>query len=103
MAAYIELRCKGGQMAYIEVGMIGGVVTSPDMDAYVPATEAKPVMLVLRAGATLETVGQSAALILTRMRGIREHVRKLGLDIAVDFLNAEAGGADGDEVQEPVG
>lgn len=103
MPAYVELRAKGGQMAYIEAGSVLGVVTAPGMTAYDVATEDKPVAIILRAGVTIEVVGESAGKILVRMALIRKQSRDEGRDVMVDFLGQGDGDVYDDAVQEPMG
>lgn len=104
MSAFIELALKGGGRAMIEAGTIGGFIVAEGADLHTPGTPERPVRIILRAGETLDVIGQSASLILVRAAKTRKRVREEVLDILCDFL--EPGGGDDDDgrddVAEPV-
>lgn len=86
MAAYIEVNVKGGRRGFVEVGSIASVVTSPGMDIFTLSTEEKPLMLLLRGGASYEVVGESAGKILARADDAKKAYRDSARDTYVDFL-----------------
>jgi len=86
VSAYLELHVKGNRRAYIDAGGILGVITSPNMNFDTVATPTSPISVVLRAGETIEVIGQSAGLIMARAKMARERLKAEGKMILIDYL-----------------
>lgn len=86
MSAYLELHVKGNRRAYIDAGGILGVITSPNMEFDTVATSTSPISVILRAGETIEVIGQSAGLIMLRAKMARERLKAEGKLMLIDYL-----------------
>jgi hypothetical protein len=86
VSAYLEFHVKGNRRAYIDAGGILGVLTSPNMNFDTVATPQAPVSVLLRAGETIEVIGQSAGLIMLRAKIARERLKAEGKLVLIDYL-----------------
>jgi len=85
MPAWVELHVKGNGRAYVEVGMIGAVLTGVGADVMTPGTPTTPLRVVLRAGDTLDVIGDSAIGLMARMLDAKRYQLERKAAGAEDF------------------
>lgn len=66
MSCWLEFHVAGGGCAVIEVSAIAGFQRNGH-DLFAPGTPAEPVQVIMRAGATVEVVGESVGALVTRL------------------------------------
>jgi hypothetical protein len=97
MAAYLEFHLKGGGCALVDAGMVGAVIAAGH-DVWKPGTPDKPTRVVLRAGETIDVIGESPGVIVARLVDAREKARVLkyetNKEVYVDWLTPLGEGVD---------
>lgn len=103
MSAYLEFHVKGGGCALVEAGSIAAVLAKGH-DVWKVGSPDAPTLVVMRAGETIEVIGNSAGGVIGRVVDARAKAAKLkyekGGDVYVDWMPAlnqgEADAADGE-------
>lgn len=75
MPGYVECMVQGGRRAFIDVSLVGGVLTSPGMDAWAIADPERPLSILFRAGETLEVYGECVGVLLVKFCDVRQWLR----------------------------
>ncbi len=93
MSVWLELHVKGGGLAVLEVGMLGGLVSSGGiLDVGTPQS---PVRVVLRAGETIDVIGESIGGIMMRVTNAKREFKST--PGAVMHLDRVGGNGDRDD------